>query len=345
MSNMQTCHSFSPHCLNIKMPQVGLVSFSLQDILEGADTADISPASGLRGFTLIDPSSSANTDLDFILLGEAEELDVGADKQGRSLSPFFYYDDLDIEEIGYQHQWLIEAAEMEDMASKTENREMSPTAYFETPSSPSEKDQVASKASLRSSHSSLESPFSPTKLVLGRNENEQRSTKAVESTELQQTKTGAELRHPFVDAMTEPEIIRSPLSTPSQSSDRADEDQIIEDARRAQTDPGFHQPAKSTLAGFHTKHPSGPVPNLVDARCPTPDQKIDSAESLRRPKRSQVPASLNNDQGKFKRLRFDQDVFEIPASPETSESPLRTFSTATTAVNSEPGSPNLSASM
>lgn len=89
---------------------------------------------------------------------------------------------------------------------------------------------------------------------------------------------------------------------------------------------------------------SSHFPDLTEIEGLPSDRYPDTSNTLSPFKRSQDEASLEK-RRRLKRLRFSNDVHAFPNSPELGQERKKTFSTATTAVNSKPGSPSESAPM
>ena len=118
----------------------------LHTIRMETDTAPNPPTSAPSGCTLMSSPLLQDSNLDLMLLQAAEEPSIKAGKGSSVLSPFYYYDDLIPEvftEDEYERERLITAAEMENVDTGTEDRAMSPTVYFASPSPPIEMGQVS----------------------------------------------------------------------------------------------------------------------------------------------------------------------------------------------------------
>ena len=131
-------------------------------------------------------------------------------------------------------------------------------------------------------------------------------------------------------------LARSGSDTPSCNlADDEDDggDVIVKSAR-----PGFLQATESPVEIPETNQTTN---SIADVQSLQSDPKIKPGGSLRPPKRNQAQSPPESDRRKFKRLRFEGDVFELPVSPEPDRHLQPSFSTTTTVVNSELGSPSL----
>lgn len=339
---------------------------------------DISPSSDLSGSTLNESIDSEQAGVQAILLQEAEEADLDVDEHHNHLSPSVYYDDLDFEQADDEQLRLIEAAEGEElMLSKTENRAMSPSVYYEASDPPPERGQVRccnfhplycmtdkAKASARSSHSSLsrstpsslDSPIFPTRIRLGWNIRNQQPPKVATFETLRPPNHPTGLHHPFATNMSQSVIDGPPLSPPNPSPGFVDSNISVHGSRKGERGSEVGQHIESTVLDIENDRPHNGIPDmnlpdlniseLADIHHPPADPVLDTDGSMPAPKRSHDQSLPQSNEGKVKRLRFDQDVYELPPSPEPNHSPRNTFSTDTTAVNtainSDTGSPELS---
>ena len=148
----------------------------------------------------------------------------------------------------------------------------------------------------------------------------------------------AGLRHPFTAAFSDCGLDDSVRfsSSPSLPSSCASDLLEQEDARPIEAVPQL----QLTTETINTEACGPLVPlsgtAIINDSSLRPDDE--SENHLRSLKRKQDQAAPNTNEEAPKRMRFDDNVYDVPVSPEANYNP-KTFSTVTTAVNTAPGSP------
>ena len=320
-------------------------------------TDDISPVSYRSGSTLVDPLDSQRARTDAISLPETEGIALVGFQVERELSPSIYFEDLDFEawlseqlrviHSDSEYLWLIEAAEEENMDPL--NPAMSPSEHFEasirSPNSASERGQVGlyypctlawlcdeGKLLTDSPQPCLDSSLSPTEIPSGRGNGAYKSQQAAHCPGICQRNVQAGVHHPFTNHFAQIDARITPHNSPCPSLDITDNSAPMQDPIKQAEDAGIHQ---AVVTPDVVSERSKVADHLLISQCPAPgpNQALGGPTGSRKRTQSQVMAESNV--AKSKRLRFDDDVFDLPSSPEPTQDNGSALPTATIAVSSE----------
>jgi len=178
---------------------------------------------------------------------------------------------------------------------------------------------------------------------MGGDERQARPRRVIPHTATYRAESRPQLRHPFIDTAAQSELNAAPTQSFSGFPDSAHSDRSGQDAQSVQAQANIPIPNVALTISSESSNSRNTSPDLGEK--PSPIPILNSGKPPRPPKRSQANTPLEYDDGKAKRVRVHPDVYDIPISPEPNGDLQPTFSTATTAVSSQSGSPNLSAPM
>ncbi|KAL6718507.1 hypothetical protein ACLMJK_004599 [Lecanora helva] len=301
---------------------------------------EVAPPSDLSGSTLHPWYESESSISDAAIFRRflyfVQEEREGILRSGGSIPPSDCSADSYDEESEDEQQRLSEAAEVETMAVTTENQALSPSVRREhSTSSPSQPE--TGPISLHSSHSSLDSPFSASRIRLRTDERGQKAQSASRSTSplhISDESDGEGLHHPFAIAMTGSNASRPSLNLPSLSPELTLSNDVVENDKVKPVVAEVKRQVRVVDPFPKKEGPRSPTINLTGKCSFSPISISDTDEPVRPSKRARALSLPQLEEERIKRSCSNQDVYNLPLSPEANQNKEATFSTATTAVNS-----------